>query len=211
MFAETHKIISANIVDRVKDSSNILLDKSSLSWGSVAPDILPKYKFHRHYQMESIDYIVDELVKLIYLGKNIDFSRKVDPITMGIFSERLGIASHYLSDFVCLPHAERWTFPKNMIKHLNYEAKLDKISPKHSFRADLIEIDGIDIYVDENVDLRLLVKNYIEDVVEEYSVRTGYENDLDFALSLNLSLTQFILEISRSYNEAVYQGLVFEF
>ena len=210
IFTDTHKIIASNMQKDIVDVYGIKLDKSALSWGSVAPDILPQYKFHRHYEKESLNYIVNEITKLIFVSRHIDFE-EVDPITMKFFSKNLGIISHYLSDFVCLPHAERWTFPANMIKHLKYETDLNKISPYHDFKKNVINVDNMDIYKNDTVRLKTIVKDYIEGVIEEYSMKTSFENDLDFALSLNLQLTYFVLDTIASYNENVYEGLAFEF
>lgn len=210
IFADTHQIIAANMHRNIDDIYDIKLDKSALSWGSVAPDILPQYKFQRHYQKESLDFIVNEITKLIFLNRHLDFNN-VDMITMKFFSKNLGIISHYLSDFVCLPHAERWTFPMNMIKHIKYENKLDKISPKHDFKKNTINVNSIDIYKKDTIKVKTLVREYIEGVVEEYSLKEGYENDLDFALSLNLQLSYFVIDMINSYNENVFEGLAFEF
>lgn len=210
IFTDTHKLISANICDDIDDIYNIKLDKSALSWGSVAPDILPQYKFHRHYQKESINYIANEISKLIFVNRHIDF-KNVDPITMKFFSKNLGIISHYLSDFVCLPHAERWTFSTSMVKHIKYEYELDKYAPEHNFKKNIISVENIDIYKDETVRLRTIVKEYIEEVVEEYSKNNSFSNDLDFALSLNVQLSYFVIDTINSYNKNVYEGLAFEF
>ena len=76
-------------------------------WGSIAPDILPKYKFIRHYKDESIDYVVREIVKVIFMSRYVDFNKNIDAITMKVLSKKIGIISHYLTDFVCVPHSKR--------------------------------------------------------------------------------------------------------
>ena len=62
MFGDTHKIIATNIHENIEDIYDIELNKDSLLWGSVAPDILPQYRLHRHYEKESLNYIVNEIV-----------------------------------------------------------------------------------------------------------------------------------------------------
>lgn len=182
-----------------------------MAWGSVAPDILPKYKKIRHYKKESLEFVVNEIVKLIYLNRNLDFNR-IDPITMKFFSKNLGIISHYLSDFVCLPHAKRWTFSTNMFKHIKYEYRLDNKSVNHEFNKYIINGNKIDIYKNESVKMIDIVRDFILNVVEEYSTNNeSYENDLDFALALNLELSSFVIESIQSYSKNVYEGLVFEF
>ncbi len=211
IFADTHQIIASNIYENIDDIYNIKLDNSALAWGSVAPDILPKYKKIRHYKKESLEFVVNEIVKLIYLNRNLDFNR-IDPITMKFFSKNLGIISHYLSDFVCLPHAKRWTFSTNMFKHIKYEYRLDNKSVNHEFNKYIINGNKIDIYKNESVKMIDIVRDFILNVVEEYSTNNeSYENDLDFALALNLELSSFVIESIQSYSKNVYEGLVFEF
>lgn len=210
IFADTHQIIALNMYETIDDIYDIKLDKSALSWGSVAPDILPQYKFKRHYQEESLDFIVNEITKLIFLNRHLDFNN-IDSIKMKFFSKNLGIISHYLSDFVCLPHAARWTFSTNFLKHVKYEYKLENLSIEHDFKKNIINVNKIDIYKNDKIKIKKLVEKYIEDVVEEYSLKEGYENDLNFALSLNLQLSYFVLDMINSYSENVYEGLAFEF
>lgn len=212
IFKETHKIIAENIHQNINDIYGINLDKDKLAWGSIAPDILPRYRFHRHYQKESLNYIVNEIVKLIFISRFIEFNRRIDPLTKKILSKKIGIISHYLSDFVCLPHAERWTFTSsNMIKHINYESRLNDYAPNHAFKKNIINVDDVDIFQNRIIKLGPMIKKYIEDVVEEYSLKTGFENDLNFALSLNLKATYFIIDTINAYTEEVHKDFAFEF
>ena len=48
-------------------------------------------------------------------------------------------------------------------------------------------------------------------MVEEYSIKSSFENDLNFALDLNLKITHFVLETIRSYNEEIHNQIIFEF
>ena len=56
-----------------------------------------------------------------------------------------------------------------------------------------------------------MVKFYIEQVVEEYSIKRDYQSDLDFALSLNIKITNFIIEVVLEMNkqESLAKSLVF--
>lgn len=211
MFVESHKIIASNIYEDIYDIYDIKLNKKDLLWGSIAPDILPKYKFHRHYKDESIDFVVNKIVKLIFISRYIEFNSIVDPITIKILSNKIGIISHYLSDFMCLPHAERWTFSTSMIKHLKYEYKLNEYVVKHDFKNNVIDVNDVDIFEDRVIELKPIIKDYIEDVIEQYSINTGFEYDLDFALSLNLKITCFIIDTVKAYTEERYRNFAFQF
>lgn len=211
IFADTHKIIASNIHGNIYDIYGIDLDKDKLLWGSIAPDILPQYKLHRHYQKESLNYVVNEIVKLIFISRYIEFNSRIDPIAIRVLSKKVGIISHYLSDFVCLPHAERWTFTKSMVKHINYESKLNDYSQHHDFKKNVIIIDDIDIFQNRIIKLRPMIKQYIRDVIEEYSFKTDFKNDLNFALSLNLKMSYFIIDTINAYTEDAYKDFAFQF
>jgi ABC-type polysaccharide/polyol phosphate transport system ATPase subunit len=59
--------------------------------------------------------------------------------------------------------------------------------------------------------MRIAIKNYIMDVVDEYSLKTGMKNDLDFAVSINLKITYFILDAIQNYSEDIYRAFALEF
>lgn len=211
IFADTHKIIAEQMHKNIYNIYGLELDKKKLLWGSIAPDILPRYGFIRHYKDESLNYLVNEITKLIFISRYIEINANIDPIVMKILSRKIGIISHYISDYVCLPHAERWTFTSsNMMKHINYESKLNEYSPNHDFKKNIIDVDDIDIFQHSVIKLRSIVKKYIEKVIKEYSLKTGYTNDLDFALSLNLRISYFIIDTVNMYNEETYKRFAFE-
>lgn len=211
IFKDTHKIIGKHIHENIYDIYGIKLDENKLLWGSVSPDVYPKYRFHRHYKKESLDYVASEIAKLVFISRLCDFDGRMDPILSKLLSYRLGVVSHYLSDFVCLPHAERWTFSTNMVKHINYESKLNDYAIHHEFKKNVITVDDIDIFRDRVIRLKPIIKQFIEDVVEEYSLKTGYENDLNFALSLNLKLAYFVIDTAKAYKFGAYKHFAFEF
>lgn len=211
IFADSHKIIANEIHRNVEDIYGLKLDKKKLLWGSVSPDILPKYRLIRHYQDESIEYIAKEIVKVIYIGRFLESNGKVDPITVKLLSNKIGVISHYISDFTCVPHAKRWTFTDSMIKHIRYESRLNDYAKHHDFKENIIDTEDIDIRDTEFNDLKDEVVRYIENIVEEYSVKESFENDLNFALNLNLKLTNFVMDTIIEYAIDLRRQLVLEF
>lgn len=211
IFGETHKIIVSNLYSNIRDNYGIKLDKNKLLWWSTAPDLLPQFKVHRHYQKESLNYVVNQIVKLIFISRYVELNTKLDPITIKYMSKKLGIVSHYLSDFVCLPHVERWTFNDSMFKHISYESRLNSYARNHIFKENVITVEDIDIYQYEVIKLKPLVSRYIENVVEEYYSNKGFENDLDFSLSLSLKISYFIIDTINAYDEATSRQFAFEF
>ncbi len=211
IFADTHKIIASNIYDNIYDDYDLRLDKNKLEWGSISPDILPHYRLIRHYKNESLNFISKEIMKVIFISRFLDFNDKLDPISIKILSNKIGVISHYLSDYVCLPHANRWTFYGNMKKHVKYEKKLDFIAPNHNFKSNKISIEDLDIYDINPRDVQIKIKEYINKVVEEYSLKLGYDVDLDFAVSINVKITRFILDTIAAYSEEIHGHFAFQF
>ncbi|CAK7022966.1 hypothetical protein CIW83_18765 [Tissierella sp. P1] len=211
IFSDSHKIIASKIYDNVFDIYGLKLDKEKLLWGSVCPDMLPQYKFIRHYKDESLNYIAKEIMKVIFISRYLEFNKILDPLAIKILSKKIGIISHYLSDYVCLPHANRWTFMDSMIKHIKYESQLNDFAINHDFKKNVINIDDLDIYDIPTTKLRNTIKEYIDKVVEEYSLKIGFKNDLNFALSLNLKISYFILDTITAYSDEIDSHFALEF
>ena len=98
MIIPTHRLIGENIYQSVLLNNKIRLDKRWLIWGSVLPDLMPKYMKQKHFFSVSYDYILNMIEKLYNDSNN---------ISMKEFSIRLGIITHYVSDFFCTPHNDR--------------------------------------------------------------------------------------------------------
>lgn len=199
IFPETHKIIAKNIYDEIYENYNIKLSKNRLLWGSVSPDILPKYKIYKHYKDDNENMVINEIISLIYIVKVFDLYH-LTRFQKAILSNKLGVISHFLCDYVTLPHKEKWTFNDSFNKHVIYEKELNELAKNHDFKSNIISVDKINIYEYETIMLKSIVKEYIDNVIVEYSKTQSYERDLDFGLSLSLNITQFILETALELN-----------
>ncbi len=200
--ANTHKIISNHLCDHIFESYGIELNREKMIWGSIAPDILPKYKLYRHYYENSIDYIVLRIVKLIVLNRFLDFHGG-SYVNLKLFSRDIGIISHYLADFTTLAHADRWEFPKSLIKHVKYEIELKEFAKNYEIEANKIPPNTIDIDLSDNlVTMIKKVKAFISDTIEEYLEDRGYDRDINYALMLNTAVMEYIIESILSYKEA---------
>jgi len=78
-------------------------------------------------------------------------------------------------------------------------------------KKNVINVDDIDIFSSEFSTLKSTIKDYIETVVKEYSIKTSFKNDLDFSLSLNLKITFFILDTIKAYSEDIHREFALEF
>lgn len=211
IFADSHKIIASEIYNNIFNIYGLKLDKEKLLWGAVAPDILPKYKLIRHYKDESLNFIAKDIMKVIFISRYLEFNKILDPLAIKILSKKIGIISHYLSDYVCLPHANRWTFYDSMIKHIKYESDLNDFALTHDFKRNVINVNDLDIYDTHVINLKNKIKEYINNVVEEYSIKIGFKNDLNFALSLNLKIVYFILDTIDAYSDEMEGIFALEF
>lgn len=186
-------MISGALYEHILENYNVELNYKQLMWGSIAPDLLPKYKLYRHYYENSIDYIILRIAKLIFVNRFLDFN-SCDFSNIRIFSKDIGIISHYLSDFTCLAHSDRWVFPKSLVKHVKYEKELDNISKTHEFNPDIIKADDLEIGDVNLFETLPKIKSYIAKVIEEYRQEKSMERDLDYAMSLNFKIMEYAIE-----------------
>lgn len=202
MLANSHKVIAKNIYNNVFENYGLKLNKDKLIWGSIAPDILPKYRFIRHYKDESLDYIVNHISMIIFASRYVNFNKYVDVIALNVLSREIGIISHYLSDFVCAPHAKRWTFIGSMKKHISYERELSDYIKGNDIKKHIILTNDINLYDNQDLSLKEQVRLYIDTIIEEYSVNNvGFETDLNFAADINNKISYFILNTINEYSE----------
>nr|WP_257009209.1 zinc dependent phospholipase C family protein [Peptoniphilus indolicus] len=197
MLAETHRRVVRRVNEEIKKEYEINLNIDKLTWGSVAPDVLPYYRMIRHYKDESIKYISKEIVLLIHLFR---YSKLEDltKIQNNYFSRKIGIISHYLCDYTCYPHAYRKTYMGNMREHMLYESELNRYSATHEFEK--LEFEMLKVSNDSN--LTSIVEEYIEKIVSEYMYsEPSFSNDLNFGFLLAYKITSFIIEAIHSYNE----------
>nr|WP_245311162.1 zinc dependent phospholipase C family protein [Peptoniphilus stercorisuis] len=202
ILAQTHKTIALEVYDKIEKNYNIKLDIKKLSWGSIAPDYLPYYKLIRHYKKESLDYIANEIVKLIFLCRYSSLDEEINPVLLKYVSKKMGVISHYLCDYTCYPHAYRKTFMGSMKSHIKYEADLNQYAIGYEFIKDITKTQKIDLYEDSNLKLVEKIKDYINSVVDEYmNAERSFDTDLNYALDLSQNIACFIVETVLNYSE----------
>lgn len=210
MMPKTHRIIARKLHHKLKEAKGLDLNLLRMMWGSMSPDILPQYRIYSHYLSDSINYMSNAIVSTIYRIHFMDqfsmsrFQRK-------IISNQIGVLSHFLSDYVTLPHAANWTFHNKFEIHYIYEQQLSKYALSHEFNGDIIKIKPLEVTADDQVLLREVVKEYIKKVVEEYLEKRSFSRDLDYSLSLSFSIVCFIFETAEllSLEEEFKESLVF--
>lgn len=193
IFPEAHAKIAKNLCEDLNRNYNYNLNEKRMIWGSISPDILPKYKIYRHYKSDSEEFLVNEIVNLIYICKFFNL-KNLTKYKRNMISTKIGVISHFLSDYVCLPHKENWTFNDSFKKHVNYEKELNEIVKEHVFEKSVISLEKIVLDEFKTIYLKKLVKEYIDKVIEEYSKEKSYERDLNFALNLSSNISIFIFD-----------------
>lgn len=179
MMINTHIIIANYILDNIDEDKLSLINRRRFIWGNIKPDCASRYKFKKHYYAESIDMIVDKINKL----SSLSVTQVNNESSIGKFSGELGIICHFLTDYYCLPHFERWEFKHAMRPHVFYEKELAKVSKTYNIN---IKNDTNSIIED--------VREFIDENLELYSLEKGYINDLNFACYVCSSIFNLILD-----------------
>ncbi len=162
MLPQTHMIIADHIHYNTEKTLGIKLNKSSLMYGSVKPDIAPNLLKLSHFKPQSLTLICRE-IKDLTEHAYVDERRYIKYI-----SQKIGIINHFISDFFCVPHNDRKTYKNNFMEHMVYEKMLHKkiktfnkesITPKASL--DLLNLSTIEI----------------EDIIEGYHLEYSKNNE----------------------------------
>lgn len=174
----THIIIANNILNQANGTKIYLINKKRFIWGNIKPDCVSKYKLMKHYYDESIEIILDKIKLLSSLS--------VEDIYYGFgknkFSEELGVICHFLCDFFCIPHNQRWEFKHSMKKHVLYEKKLAKFAKLYRPKS----------YINSTLSL-LNIEEFIVENQEKYKKEESYGNDLSYSYFICNSVMNMIL------------------
>ncbi len=121
MFAQTHKIISEHVHNNIKSILGVDLNKLNLIYGSIKPDISYSLAKLDHFKPQSFEFVCNEINEL----SSYDFEQNKEFIKL--ISTRIGVATHFISDFFCVPHNDRDKYENNFIEHFKYENSLHKL------------------------------------------------------------------------------------
>lgn len=116
MFIQTHILIAKYINKVIQKNFNITISSNSFRYGSIKPDIDPRMLSIPHYKNDSFDIIMKMIVSLQ------KYNLPLHDKELKIFSAKLGVINHYLTDFFCFPHNDAKS--RHLVPHLIYENKL---------------------------------------------------------------------------------------
>ncbi|MEJ8554045.1 zinc dependent phospholipase C family protein [Tepidibacter sp. Z1-5] len=188
MLVQSHNVIANHIHYNIKNHLDIDLNLKLLSYGAMKPDVAPRLAMKKHYKNQSFDFVLNEILKLI------DNGLRENPISINRFSTKLGVISHFLSDFFCLPHHNREYYHDKLFEHLKYEKDLHK---------HFVNFEGLNKvkspYI-ERID-KDNIKSFIEELHHSYTENEmGFKNDV--ASSINISSAVGIIIVENSLIES---------
>ena len=178
MLINTHILLANSILSKANGKKIYLINRNRFLWGNVKPDCVSKYKFKKHYYEESIDMVI----KKIDFLSNMSIEDLYYDYGKSKFSEELGVVCHFLCDFFCVPHNQRWEFKKAIKKHVLYEKRLSKAAK--SFKPTF--------YYEEDLEIKD-IKKFIAYHKAKYETVVSYYNDLDYAYFMCNSIMNAIL------------------
>ena len=178
MMMKSHIIISKSLLENTDSNKQFFLDSKNFIYGNIKPDIVYKYKLKKHYLDESYDMVRRKIGFLSSL--NLD---SIDHYyTKASLSQEIGVVCHFLTDFFCLAHSERWEFKHSMKIHIQYERNLTKVAKDYKIVNDRQQyLDGFDEFFDK--------------MYSEYKSNGKFEeNDLKYSTYVCNTVTNYILE-----------------
>lgn len=198
MFAQAHKFVGENVIEEVKVLSGYSIERNRFLWGNVKPDFVPELLIKKHYIEEMFPVIVKQIWRLSNCSKDWLFN----PIKKQRFDEELGVISHFLSDFFCVPHNQRWEFKHSMKPHIQYEKTLNQKMEIYQPKNQIPELTPTKNSIN-NSSLRMSkadIERYLEEWLFEYKLKQDYMRDYQYSIDICTRIILFIISsiLSRS-------------
>ncbi len=181
MMMNTHKALAGFFIENVEKDKKFLISDKHFVWGNLKPDSVSKYKFKKHYFDESFSMIVNKIKFLASLSLDDIFIR----YSLGKFNQELGVICHFLCDYFCVPHYQRWEFksPGAVKDHVLYENDLNKYAKSYNIKKEI----NTTLTCDE-------IRKYINNLQKEYDGKIAYEIDLQYSSHICNTIINLILE-----------------
>ena len=181
MLINTHMLMGRKIYENMDYDKKALLKETQFIWGNIKPDCALKYKLMKHYKDESFLMIINKIEFL----SNLSIKDLYTTYTINKFNQELGVICHFLCDYFCLPHHQRWEFksPGAVKDHVLYENDLNKFSKTHKVRKEL----NTSLTCDD-------IRMYICSLQKEYEGIVSYEKDLQYASHICNTIINLILD-----------------
>lgn len=182
MLMNTHFIIAKSITDNIDPTKSFFFSENNFIYGNIKPDAISKYFLKKHYLNESFEMIKSKIEYLCSL--TLDNISKYFSVSR--ISQEVGVICHFLCDFFCVAHSQRWNLNQsmdNMNKHIIYEKELAftaKNTDLSKFKGDSIPNGDFD--------------KFFNKLYKEYLVNLNCKNDLLFSTYVCNSVVNHILD-----------------
>lgn len=183
MDIRTHLIIANKLYEELPLQRKILIKKRNFLYGNIKPDMVSKYKLTKHYREESYENILHKINTLTDLNWKTISSNKA----FCNFSQELGVICHFICDFFCVPHNERWEFKHSMKSHLSYEKNLNIKAKNYPFNKNIKLRINPNISIDEF--LNTIYISYTKDTSLD-----AYSKDLQYSYLICYLIISAILD-----------------
>lgn len=183
MLVFSHLVMSQLIRNAVSQNGYQLNEKS-FRYGNVRPDLVSLVWHHSHRISDSFDFVLNQMSALLTT------TLEDDP---KIYSRRLGVVCHYITDFFTFAHNDR--YDGNLSEHMRYEKEIHHCIPAFHKALDKSTL----LYVHEPDSIESLI-NYILNMHEIYmQAETGVPvRDLSFAFYVCTVTCKTLLALSES-------------
>ena len=169
MKMKTHVKISRDIHGYIEQKIGSQLSPFLFALGNILPDLAIHLRIKSHTKHRSLNYL---LRRIRSLRRNRHRSKLY-------ISLKLGIITHFISDFFCYPHTEKYDGTLN--EHRLYEKSLaryakqrDSLMPNHLIIYPVLQ--------DFESAINELYKKYLQ-------IEQSFENDIRYALHTARSVT----------------------
>ena len=176
----THKALAGFFIENVERDKKFLISDKHFVWGNLKPDSVSKYKFKKHYFDESFTMIVNKIKFLASLSLDDIFIR----YSLRKFNQELGVICHFLCDYFCVPHYQRWEFksPGAVKDHVLYENDLNKFAKFYNIRREI----NTSLTCEER-------RRYINNLQKEYAGKISYETDIQYSSHICSTIINLVL------------------
>ena len=175
-----HLAISRTIRKTLEREFQIKFNALRFSFGNIKPDILPLLINIPHFKGTAMEFVKTEIKELFELRLHEPSQLSKD------FSERMGILTHYLSDFFCYAHSDLFVTTKR--SHVLYELRLSSYFNEKLKHLKLISFNP---QIKNISSAESLVKT-IEDAHDYYVERLGGASCLEWDTLNTLKVTLLV-------------------
>lgn len=192
MNALSHIYLSLVFKKAVEKKLPIKLHTISFIKGNLKPDFSLLLIKVPHYKIPTSEIVKKEMDKLILLTEN-----NYTTCTRE-FTERLGVVTHYLSDFFCYAHSARFT--GSVYDHVIYEKNLSKY--RRTMQAKIMDSIGNVPYKDYNLDYQSICSLIDRLHAKHCAKKPSYARDLIFTLRAGIPLAIFLVSFCLRQGDA---------